>query len=96
MSATEYRRMINAVIITVVATLVINFGSVLGNHFNTKYQVKDNKVEIEKIDKKLELKADQSFVIDKENTLKEDIDELKIAQQKTYDLLWDINNKIKF
>lgn len=47
MPLTDYKRLINAMIGTVITAVILSFGSFAANHFNTKFQVRANKTAIE-------------------------------------------------
>ena len=49
MPLSDYKRIMTSLFATVAATLLLSIGSVIANHFNTKFQVKANKTAIENI-----------------------------------------------
>ena len=113
MSIPEYKRMIRLIVGSVIASLILSSGSLVANHYQTKYRLKDNerKINNNENDIKRIIECEPDFAskdyvnkvyentkeisLEREKNVDEKIKALERKQDKIYNLLWDINNKIK-
>jgi len=105
MSILDYKRVMTAVFATVAASLILSVGSVVANHFNTKFQVQDHDRRISEIEKNEEKVATHDYVMGvyqsakdvaeiKEENIIRRVEALEKKQDAIYDILIEINKKL--
>jgi len=81
MSQSEYSKIMKSIIATVAAALFISLGSVFSNYVITKYKVGQTEIRVDKMESKLESKAEKTYV---DNRYKE-AQSVAVEKEKRFD-----------